>query len=442
MCTSAPNISKHKYLFFTVYLGLALANQIQFYNPTTSFGLALSSAVLDNGTAILLQLTAPASYGWAALGTGSMMDASLMFIIYPSSSDDDNNDLTLSLRTAKQNNAPHPLTSNTTTLTATLTSSTIKAGKMTANIAAHLPFVLNSRLDATYHAQPFIWAVGPLNSSISSSDPSHPLSKHSTNGVFFADMPQAQNPQEGLSAPSLISTTNTGVRTQPKAYHILVLLHAILLAGSFILVFPAGVITLRNVPRLGVKLHIALQVFGAVAVVAGAGVAITMSILGIQYAHLRHPHQIVGLSVAGLVGLQLYLGHAHHVRYTLFKRRTWFSFAHMGVGRVVIYGGIANAVLGLWLCKRILGMIGVAVAGGVVGFVMEFVAVRACVRRGRKEGRNEQADSDVAAYHKLKDVTVAEREVRAEYEVNYGRVGDQGRVSGGRRFEGFRHVRA
>jgi hypothetical protein len=31
-----------------------------------------------------MQISAPVSYGWAAVGTGDKMDKSLMFIIYPS----------------------------------------------------------------------------------------------------------------------------------------------------------------------------------------------------------------------------------------------------------------------------------------------------------------------------------------------------------------------
>lgn len=214
-----------------------------------------------------------------------------------------------------------------------------------------------------------------------------------------------------------------------------------LLAGSFTLVLPSGVIALRLVNRTGTEFHVFLQVFGAVAVAAGVGVGVTMSVIGIQYAHFSQPHQIVGLSVAVLVALQVYFGQAHHIRYKVLQKRTWFSFVHMGLGRVVIYSGMVDAALGFWLCKRTLVM---AVAGGlgvVVGLVLEFVATRAHIvgRREAERGERLKGWNSSSNYHKLKDATVSEREVRTEYELNYGRPGKQP-VPASQPYEGYRHA--
>jgi len=41
-----------------------------------------------------MQIAAPYSFGWAAVGTGNRMDGSKMFVIYPASKDS----VTLSIR--------------------------------------------------------------------------------------------------------------------------------------------------------------------------------------------------------------------------------------------------------------------------------------------------------------------------------------------------------
>ena len=70
--------------------GLARAKQAQFYEKGQDFGFAVTSTAADDGTHILMQLSAPTRYGWAAAGTGSRMDNSLMFILYPSGANDGN----------------------------------------------------------------------------------------------------------------------------------------------------------------------------------------------------------------------------------------------------------------------------------------------------------------------------------------------------------------
>ena len=65
-----------------------LANQAQFYQKTEGYGVAIASSSKDGNDTISLQISAPVSYGWAAVGTGRRMNNALMFIIYPSGLDD------------------------------------------------------------------------------------------------------------------------------------------------------------------------------------------------------------------------------------------------------------------------------------------------------------------------------------------------------------------
>ena len=63
-------------------------SQAQFYQRSENYGVALSSAPTDGNVDFFLQISAPVSYGWAAVGTGRRMKNSLMFIVYPSGQDD------------------------------------------------------------------------------------------------------------------------------------------------------------------------------------------------------------------------------------------------------------------------------------------------------------------------------------------------------------------
>lgn len=162
-----------------------------------------------------------------------------------------------------------------------------------------------------------------------------------------------------------------------------------------------------------------------------------MSILGIQHAHFTHPHQIVGPSVALLVALQVYFGQANHIRCELFKKRTWFRFVHMDLGKMVIYGGMVNAVLGFWLCKRVVVMAVTEGAGAVVVCIMEFVAVAAHIRRKREVERGERANGWSSNHPKLKDGMTWGREVRAEYGMNYVPL-DKQDLRASQRYKGYR----
>lgn len=65
-----------------------LAGQAQFYQKSEDFGVAITSTQDEGNVDFRMQISAPVSYGWAAVGTGYKMDKSLMFVIYPSGLDD------------------------------------------------------------------------------------------------------------------------------------------------------------------------------------------------------------------------------------------------------------------------------------------------------------------------------------------------------------------
>ncbi len=146
------------------------------------------------------------------------------------------------------------------------------------------------------------------------------------------------------STLTIQSPTDISTKTRPASYHILVILHALLLGATFILLFPLGVLALRWKWSFSFVSHWMLQLFGSIAAFIGLGIAIGMTEAGIEYTTFDKGHQILGL-VVGLVMLQVVAGYVHHRRYVKVRARTWVSYLHLGLGRLVIYLGMITAVL-------------------------------------------------------------------------------------------------
>ncbi|KAJ9606481.1 hypothetical protein H2200_009442 [Cladophialophora chaetospira] len=362
----------HGFFAFFAFLLLAtstLGNQIQFYQKSEHFGVAITSTEDAGNADFLVQLSAPISYGWAALGTGDKMDKSLMFILYPSRHEDD---VVLSVRSTGGHDTPDPVSG----INATLLSSTVEAGIMTATIQWHQSTGHKYHtIDVARSKQAWIWAVGPQNEAVEDAGSVDAgIEQHSHYGVFFADMPAAQNDEPTL--PKIAGTSSLHAKGQPEYYHGLVYAHATLLGAAFVLVFPLGVIALRWNWPFAFKGHWILQAVASVAAYLGAILAIVLSVVGIEYSDFTEGHQILGLIVVGLVSLQLLLGYLHHQQYKKQGRRSVSSYFHIGLGRVLIYAGMVNAVLGALLSDETGAAAAVGAVAAVLAAAMEFMAFR------------------------------------------------------------------
>lgn len=412
-------------IVFVMRLSLvASLDKVQFYDQSTTLGAAIASTVTDNGTQFLMQISAPISYGWVAIGSDHKMDKSIMFVIFPSA---DGKRVTLSPRSTTQHYAPSVLPR--TLMTARVTSSDITNGRMTANIMWWDPdWMLGSKIpnktpiNILNDKQPFIWAVGP-SQPINADDISITINKHSDHGVIFVDMQASQNPPEKMRAPAIEGTANIGVQSQPHYYHKFIFIHTVLLTSAFVLVFPFGVIGLRwNIKNKGFTVHWIFQCIACLAMLPGLGIGIAMSILGIQFNNFMQPHQLVGMAVCLLVPLQAYLGRSHAIRFKVHKKRTLFTYFHFALGRLIIWGGTGAAVLGLILCGRGYPVIVCAAVGGALAIIQEGFAIRAYLKARKKnalDARLKGYTLGSGEYSKLKDVSVTERELDGEGEDDY-----------------------
>jgi hypothetical protein len=217
--------------------------------------------------------------------------------------------------------------------------------------------------------QPWIWAVGPRSSRPSSGSDNDKrrrdgggdgeIEEHSsygkddlqnpimcaktTAGIFFADMTKAIATSNATLA--LAGTSNIAVKPQGGSYKALAILHALLLGVAFVIVFPLGTIGLRSWWNLAFKVHWILQLLAAGASFVGLAVAVTLSFIGIEYNDFDETHQVLGFCVIALLVAQIIAGIWHHINFKKLGRRTVISYGHIFLGRILIYGGMVNAIL-------------------------------------------------------------------------------------------------
>lgn len=179
-------------------------------NVCYAIGVPTTSASSTSGN-LYLQISAPTTYQWVAMGTGSGMTGSNMFIVYQ----DGNGNVTVSSRQGEGERQPL-YDANTASDIQLMAGSGVVNGKMIANIRCSDCKSWNGgTLSTTSTSSPFIgaWRAG---SSLDSTSPSASLSIHDGETEFDVDLTQAtiatdSNPFTG--AASTGGTTSSGNAT-------------------------------------------------------------------------------------------------------------------------------------------------------------------------------------------------------------------------------------
>ena len=155
------------------------------------------------------------------------------------------------------------------------------------------------------------------------------------------DMTAARSSSSAI--PSISGKSDINVKPLPGSVSALVIIHAICLAGSFLLLFPLGVIALRWFQR--VNFHWMIQIFATAACLLGLVIAIVFSAIDPEYSDFSEGHQVLGIIAVVALLIQALLGYQHHRIYKKTGRRTMVSHFHLWTGRAVIVIGMLNAIL-------------------------------------------------------------------------------------------------
>lgn len=342
-----------------------------------------------------------AGKGWLALGSGAVMSGSFMLVIY-------GDPVTkkgpyVSARGVEVGNGhmqPDVLSQNDASknhgvLVQQLGEGTWKEGKNGSYVGVIdiACYGCNKwqghALSAKETSQPMVWAFSE-DADMAPYAWDQPLVKHQGAngwGNFYVNMAAATT-HHADGAPAIvqgkdkINTSGSRItvkkpsffeklKRRPAAY-----IHGFVMGVAFLALFPLGVVAMRSGAPKAFKYHWTMQVSAVSLAAVGAALGISMS----KGNLFGSAHQNIGLAVFALLFVQAASGYVHHVRFVKIQRRTWVSYAHMGVGWAILLGGWSNVITGSVLFG--LGKLGLLVLVGCVATeLMGLVAIVYIARR-------------------------------------------------------------
>lgn len=463
-----------KYIFSAALIGLVSRASAQVATAciTTDvcYGLNIPSGTASSGNGdIFFQISAPSTYQWVALGQGTGMTGSNIFVVYTST---DGKNVTLSPRLGTGHSEPQ---FNSKAEVSLLDGSGISNGKMIANVkCSNCQSWSGGSMDFTASSGNWIHAYQSSGGALNSNDQSATISQHSngaasafswsfadakggssvnpfvstsasasgsgtgsvagatgatgttscvprpTTGTFASaaatttwpsTMPSefssafpsnipsewrshwpTARPTDGIiwskrdtvnycdsASPTGVSGGNNG---NGNAFTILsslntrttkmLIAHGVMAALAFVILFPIGAISIRllNFPGL-LWFHAAFQAFAYLIFLIAFG-------LGVYIANnegvLSNYHPIIGIVLFVLIFFQPFFGFLHHSLYKKYQSRTFWSYVHIWLGRIVITLGIINGGLGFKLADTMgmgshTGMIVYSVVAAIVWLV-------------------------------------------------------------------------
>ncbi|TKA71551.1 hypothetical protein B0A55_07059 [Friedmanniomyces simplex] len=309
---------------------------------------------------IYFQLSAPTSYQWVAVGQGSGMAGSNIFVMYTSA---DGTNVTVSPRLGTGFQQPlHDIAAQITLLEGSGVSDRV----MTANVrCSNCESWSGGSMDLTGTRSNWIHAY-KQGSALNSDDLAENIQQHDQSAPFNWDLSQARggadvNPFVGSAGNTAGPTPSTVASTGPSSS-------------------PLRIRTALPFKSL-VWIHVATQTLALLIFIVAVGLGLHMATTDHQ---LSQAHPIIGLVLFVSLLLQPVLGWMHHGLYKKYAGRTLWSDGHLSIGRIAIVFGMINGGLGLQLAYAGSGAkIAYGVVAGIVGVVYLAAIVYGEVRRNK-----------------------------------------------------------
>ncbi|KAK0247936.1 hypothetical protein B0A54_15406 [Friedmanniomyces endolithicus] len=357
--------------------------------------LSIPNSTASSGAGdIYFQLSAPTSYQWVALGQGSLMAGSNIFVMYTSA---DGKNVTVSPRLG------------------------LGYRQALHDTAAHMGVVWSGGgMNFAGTSSHWIHAYkrgAPLNSDNLAQN----VQQHDQSDSFIWDLTQARggavaNPFVGSASsavcPAPSTTASGGPSSSPSSggatgssssanvdfYSLsyskkqrMLNAHAVFACIAFVALLPMGAIVVRVAGfKMLVWIHVAIEALALVSY----GVAVGLGLyLAINLNLLDQAHPFIGLVLSALLLMQPILGLVHHRFYKKHTGRTMWSYAHLSFGRLSIFLGLINGGLGLQLAfagpraKMIYGIV-----AGVVGVCYLAAIALGETKRKRTHSRQDEKE--------------------------------------------------
>ncbi|KAJ3227154.1 hypothetical protein HDU81_006876 [Chytriomyces hyalinus] len=295
--------------------------------------------------------------GWAAIGTGSAMAGSTMFVGWRNDGKS-----VISQRSSSGHSLPSAVASGKTTFIPIDSPPSIQIPS-TANTFFSFQVPESMNFVQTSGSSNFIFAgsdAAPSDKSNSASD----FSMHSFKTAFSLDLSQL-----GAASTGVTATANPSRAT-------MILVHGILMFVGFAVVMPLAIFIARYMKLRWSSswfyIHVLLMTIGAGGLMI-AGLVCVEWILGLDSsAFVRNgAHGILGAAIIfGLYPVQVLLGVVCNTLYNNQRTRVpWWDRLHHWIGRLIGLAAIVNMYLGINLWSN--GSLGYAVGYWVwIGFVV------------------------------------------------------------------------
>ncbi|PBP17656.1 integral membrane protein [Diplocarpon rosae] len=347
------------------YASLASTQATFSPGPSYSIGIPSGSSISSSSTGPLyFQLKAPATYQWVALGTGSQMAGSTIFVMYA----DGAGNVTISGRKASGKSEPK-MDSVIQGGLELLEGSGVVDGNLVANVRC-TTCTLDS--DASSSSSPWIaaWNTG---SSLDTTSTSATISQHSNQNtrqvsidLSTASIASDSNPWSTSSSADPTTTGSSGSSSNPTSgsgnrYELDMFSPGSHLGDGDDDDNSGNANGLNSGANAGISFS--GQDFSAVEDYQMAhGIIMGVVVM------LNNTHTIFGLVICVLFLIQPIFGVIHHIQYKRNLARASVSHVHIWYGRILMLLAVVNGGLGLQLAANSHnGEIAYGVVAGVVG---------------------------------------------------------------------------
>ncbi|TID20742.1 integral membrane protein [Venturia nashicola] len=165
------------------------------------------------------------------------------------------------------------------------------------------------------------------------------------------------------------------------------LAHGVIACLAWVIFFPLGAIFIRILPgRLALVMHALFQLFAYILYIIAFALGCWMAShirFGGFFNFYENYHPIIGIVVFAFLFFQPILGILHHSGFKKTGGRSFVSYLHLWLGRILITLGIINGGLGLMLAGNV-GRRTYIAYGVVAGFFWLLWVLAACIGAYRR----------------------------------------------------------
>ncbi|KAH6683228.1 hypothetical protein B0J14DRAFT_632839 [Halenospora varia] len=354
----------------------------------TSFALNVDASSQD----IYFRLESPSSASWVAVGIGRGMKGSLMVFVWKG---EGGKDVTISPRISSGTSEPEYTPD---IKISALLGTAIQNGMYLVSAVCHNCRTWPSgSLDTTSASQPWMYAFGPSDKTLSTNDLNANLAQHVSYGRFTMDMPHATGNYTGVPP---VSTVNAGVlideEREVRGGDHIALVHGYVMAVLIIVCAPLLFLHITSQRRM---IWITSTVFGLVLIV-GYVCGIWDSSNYLRSKSFKSDHQAIGFIALALLLLVLVLRFVPAKRFRndlpgMKNADMKKSSALMGLGHLTWLLALINGFLGIRLADegwKIYTIYGCA----AIGMVLFFTPLSFRIKR-RAEERTKSKSAAAAA---------------------------------------------